>query len=117
MSVIKMTVLLNHIWEVYYLEIAVSSKEFSAKDTAILMNSIYEQSGQAIADLQSTNWDNTKTQNLPAKTAHKIGINGAYNHDVAVVYASNPYIILIMTKGENDQFIAELSKKVYAELK
>lgn len=50
------------------------------------------------------------------KVAHKIGINGAYNHDVAVVYANKPYIISIMTKGCSDEFISQLSKKIYDQL-
>ncbi|WP_396334862.1 hypothetical protein [Clostridium sp.] len=37
---------------------------------------------------------------MSVKVAHKIVINGAYNHDVVVVYANRPYIISIMTKGE-----------------
>ena len=35
---------------------------------------------------------------------------------MAIVYAKDPYIISIMTKGESDEFIAQLSKKVYDEL-
>lgn len=107
----------SYIGSVLSKNITTFSKEFSAKDTAILMNSIYSQGGQAITNLQSTNWDNTKiSKYLSVKVAHKIGINGAYNHDVAVVYAKNPYIISIMTKGESDEFIAQLSKKIYDEL-
>lgn len=108
----------TYIGSVISKNITTFSKEFSAKDTAILMNSIYAQGGQAINYLQNTNWDSTKIPKyLPVKVAHKIGINGAYNHDVAIVYANNPYIISIMTNGENDEFIAQLSKKIYDEVK
>ncbi|AGK98475.1 serine hydrolase [Clostridium pasteurianum] len=92
------------------------SKEFSAKETALLMKSVYNQGGQSIKNLQNTNWDKVKIPKyLPVKVAHKIGINGAYNHDVAVVYANNPYVISIMTNGGSDEFIAQLSKKIYGE--
>ncbi|MFT8315792.1 MAG: serine hydrolase [Clostridium sp.] len=93
------------------------AKEFSAKETALLMKSIYNQGGQSINNLQNTSWDKVKIPKyLPVKVAHKIGINGAYNHDVAVVYGNNPYVISIMTKGGSDEFIAQLSKKIYDEL-
>ncbi|NLU08288.1 MAG: serine hydrolase [Clostridiales bacterium] len=102
--------------------IPVFSKNFSAKDTAVLMQHIYVQGsrggGQSILYLQNTNWDSVKIPKyLPVKTAHKIGINGSYNHDVAIVYSHNPYIISIMTNGESDEFISQLSKKIYDELK
>ncbi|MEO2508384.1 serine hydrolase [Clostridium paraputrificum] len=93
------------------------AKEFSAKETALLMRGIYNQGGQAISSLQKTSWDKVKIPKyIPVKVAHKIGINGAYNHDVAVVYANKPYIISIMTKGCSDEFISQLSKKVYDQL-
>lgn len=93
------------------------AKEFSAKETALLMREIYNQGGQAISSLQKTSWDKVKIPKyIPVKVAHKIGINGAYNHDVAVVYANKPYIISIMTKGCSDEFISQLSKKVYDQL-
>lgn len=93
------------------------AKEFSAKETALLMRGIYNQGGQAISSLQKTSWDKVKIPKyIPVKVAHKIGINGAYNHDVAVVYANKPYIISIMTNGCRDEFISQLSKKVYDQL-
>lgn len=93
------------------------AKEFSAKETALLMKEIYNQGGQAISSLQKTSWDKVKIPKyIPVKVAHKIGINGAYNHDVAVVYANKPYIISIMTNGCSDEFISQLSKKIYDQL-
>lgn len=107
----------SYIGSVLSRNITTFSKYFSARDIAVLMNTLYIQNhsgGQAISYLQNTNWDNVKIPKyLPVKTAHKIGINGAYNHDVAIVYAKNPYIISIMTRGENDEFISQLSKRIY----
>ena len=93
------------------------SKEFSARETALLMNAIYNQGGQAITNLQNTSWNKTKIpEYLPVKVAHKIGVNGYYNHDVAVVYSSKPYVLSIMTNGNSDEFIAHLSKVIYDAL-
>lgn len=90
------------------------AKEFSAKETSLLMEGIYDQGGQAMSNLQNTSWDEVKIPKyIPVKVAHKIGINGEYNHDVGFVYAKNKYIISIMTNGESEEFIANLSKKVY----
>lgn len=112
----------TYIGSVISKNIAVFSKNFSARDTAVLMKAVYDESsrgsGQAISYLQCTNWDTVKIPKyIPVKVAHKIGINGAYNHDVAVVYGENPYVISIMTRGENDEFISQLSKKIYDILK
>lgn len=107
----------NYISNILSKNITTFSKDFSAKDIALLMKSIYFQDGPAVDNLKNTDWDNVKIPKyLPVKVAHKIGINGSYNHDVAIVYAKDPYIISIMTKGESDEFIAQLSKKVYDEL-
>lgn len=93
------------------------AKQFSAKETALLMKEVYNQGGQSIDNLQNTSWDKVKIPKyLPVKVAHKIGINGAYNHDVAAVYANNPYVISVMTNGASDEFIAQLSKKIYDRL-
>lgn len=100
--------------------IVIFSKEFSARDIAVLMKEIYSQninSGQAISYMKNTSWDTVKIPKyLPVKTAHKIGINGAYNHDAAIVYSKDPYVISIMTNGESDEFISQLSKRIYDKL-
>ena len=94
------------------------AKEFSAKETALLMKEINNQGGQAIQYLKNTDWDNVKIPKyLPVPVAHKIGINGSYNHDVAIVYGNHPYVISVMSNGASDEFIAQLSKKVYNEMK
>ncbi|ELC8368305.1 serine hydrolase [Clostridium perfringens] len=93
------------------------AKEFSAKETALLMKEIYNQGGQAIENLKNTSWDKVKIPKyLPVSVAHKIGINGSYNHDVAIVYGNHPYVLSIMSNGASDEFIAQLSKKIYDEL-
>lgn len=107
----------SYISKVIGRSIGTFAKEFSAKEVALLMRGIHNQGGQAILSLQKTSWDKVKIPKyLPVKVAHKIGINGAYNHDVAVVYGKNPYIISIMTKGSSDEFISQLSKRIYDQV-
>lgn len=108
----------NYIGNIIGRHISTFKKEFSARETALLMKGIYNQGGEAINYLANTDYDDIKIPKyIPVKVAHKIGINGEYNHDVAIVYGKNPYIISIMTKGASDEFIANLSKKIYNEMK
>lgn len=91
-------------------------KEFSAKEAAFLINNIYCEGGLAVEYLENTDWDNVKIPKyLPVKCAHKVGFNGEYNHDVAVIYYKKPYILSIMTSGENDEFISKLALQFYCE--
>lgn len=48
------------------------------------------------------------------EVAHKYGSYSGYVHDYGIVFAENPYLIGIFTKGisEADEFIANLSQKV-----
>ena len=47
---------------------------------------------------------------------HKYGYYGSYYHDVGIVYADDPYIVVILTKHGNGNFksiVQDLSKKIY----
>lgn len=49
-------------------------------------------------------------------TMHKYGYYGDYYHDVGIVYADQPYIVVILTKhgkGNFSSIIKDLSKKIY----
>lgn len=49
-------------------------------------------------------------------TMHKYGYYDIYYHDVGIVYADDPYIVVILTKHGNDNFksiVQDLSKKIY----
>lgn len=49
-------------------------------------------------------------------TMHKYGYYGSYYHDVGIVYADDPYIVVILTKHGNGNFksiVQDLSKKIY----
>lgn len=56
------------------------------------------------------------------KVAHKIGDQIQAVHDVGIIYADNPYILAVMSKGvisdeESRNVIAQVSKKVYDFMK
>lgn len=93
-------------------------KEFSAKEAAILMKHIYLEGGLTLKSLEDTAWDQVKIPKyLPVKCAHKVGFNGEYNHDTAIIYDENPYVLAIMTKSESDELISEVAYKCYYEIK
>lgn len=49
-------------------------------------------------------------------TMHKYGYYGSYYHDVGIVYAENPYLVVILTKHGNNNYqgvVKDLSKKIY----
>lgn len=50
-------------------------------------------------------------------TMHKYGYYGDYFHDVGIVYADSPYLVVILTKHGNRSFktvVKDLSEKIYA---
>ena len=53
---------------------------------------------------------------------HKTGTITAIHHDAAIVYAAQPYVLVVMTRGmadetKSDLLIAEISKTIYAAVK
>ena len=49
--------------------------------------------------------------------AHKIGDAGDDNHDAAIVFTAQPYILVVETDGASDEQIQQISQEVYEELK
>lgn len=79
--------------------------------------------GELIESLENTKWkDERMSGNLPkdVKVAHKIGNQTRTANDVGIVFASQPYVLSVMT--ENVDFdgavrnIAKLSKLIYDEM-
>jgi beta-lactamase class A len=59
-------------------------------------------------------------KDVPA--GHKTGTITAIHHDAAIVYAKNPYVLVVMTRGmpdekKSDLLIAEISRLVYSAAK
>lgn len=97
----------------------VSPFNITAKENALLMEAIYKQNGKLINYMSNTQFDNQRIPKyLPVKVAHKIGDVNSYVHDVAIVYANEPYVLSVMTKnGISYETISKLSKEVYDILK
>ena len=91
----------------------------SARENAKLMEAIYYQGGNANKYLQNTSFDNQRIPKyLPVKVGHKIGDVFDYRHDVAIVYAKEPYILSVMTKNyQSYESISQLSLDIYNILK
>ena len=83
------------------------------------MEAIYHQGGNANKYLQNTSFDNQRIPKyLPVKVGHKIGDVFDYRHDVAIVYAKEPYILSVMTKNyQSYESISKLSLEIYNILK
>lgn len=90
----------------------------SAKDNALLMQAIYNEGGKLITDLSNTNYDSQRIPKyLPVQVAHKIGDLEGIAHDAAIVFADQPYVIVVMTQYVGYEKISQLSKQVYDLLK
>lgn len=90
----------------------------TARENALLMEAIYRQNGQLVSYLQHTVYDQQRIPKyLPVKVAHKIGDVGVYRHDVAIVYAKEPYVLSIMTQYSNYEVISQMSKDIYDIMK
>ena len=89
--------------------------EVTAKENGRLMEEIHKLGGRAIEYMKNTEYDDERiAKYLPVDVAHKIGDVEGYEHDVAVVYAKEPYVLSIMTKNDTGyEKIATLSKDIY----
>ncbi|AEV69529.1 serine hydrolase [Acetivibrio clariflavus] len=97
------------------------------KDMAIYLKNIYEfcnENKELGKELKYNLCNTIHNDRLPrllpkdVKVAHKIGDQIQAVHDVGIIYADNPYILAVMSKGvisdeEARSVIAQVSKKVY----
>lgn len=116
-----------------FLEIDIRVKDFAAF-FRVLYNASYlnrEMSELALSVLTSSAFEDGIVAGVPEniEVAHKYGeralserevIKEKQLHDCGIVYAHNPYILCIMTKGEDfkaqEHFIADVSSFVYKEV-
>lgn len=101
------------------------------KDMAIYLKKIYEfcnENEELGSELKYNLCNTVHNDRLPrllpkgVKVAHKIGDQIQAVHDVGIIYADNPYILVVMSKGvisdeEARSVIAQVSKKVYDYMK
>lgn len=97
-----------------------AEREASAEMTGRILEALYNEGGYSFNALFDTQFDAIKIQaGVPenVRVAHKIGAADAYNHDAAIVFTEEPYILVIETRGGNDQTISQISKDIYEVLK
>lgn len=93
-------------------------RKLSAKSAADLMEAIYYQNGDIINYLSNTDFDNTRiSKDISVQVAHKIGDAYDFKHDVAIVYADEPFIISVFTNNASYTDITNIANDVYAILK
>lgn len=94
------------------------TREMSSKTAADLMEAIYQQNGEVISYLSSTAFDNARiSKDINVQVAHKIGDAYDYRHDVAIVYADQPFILSIFTNNASYDDISNIANDVYNILK
>ena len=94
------------------------SRSISAKTAANLMEAIYYQNGDIVSYLSSTDFDTSRiSKDIPVQVAHKIGDAYDYKHDVAIIYADEPFILSIFTNNADYDDITNIANDVYAILK
>lgn len=98
--------------------IDMKAREMSSRTAANLMEAIYNQDGEIISYLSSTDFDTTRiSRDINVQVAHKIGDAYDYKHDVAIVYADEPFILSIFTNNASYDDISNIANDVYAILK
>ncbi|HKW02359.1 MAG TPA: serine hydrolase [Vicinamibacterales bacterium] len=82
-----------------------------------------EASAEMIAILKRQKHNEGIPSGVPAGTevAHKTGEITRIHHDAGVVYAKRPYVLVVLTRGVEDQaasgrLIADISRAIYAQL-
>lgn len=93
-------------------------RELSAKAAANIMEAIYHQNGTVIDYLSHTDFDNQRiSKDISVQVAHKIGDAYDFKHDVAIVYAGEPFVLSILTDKVSYDDITAIANDVYAILK
>lgn len=94
------------------------SRMASAEMAGLMMEAIYRQNGYVLESLSTTNFDDQRiARDIDVKVAHKIGDAYDFKHDVAVVYAKEPFILSIFTDQMTYDDISQIANDVYGILK
>lgn len=111
----------SEINEVAGAEWSAKSREANSTMVANVLEALYHEGGAGFNALIDTSYDESRiTAGVPSnvRVAHKIGITDEENHDAAIVFADRPYVLVVMTTGEqSDNLITDISKTVYGVLK
>lgn len=94
------------------------SRNVSSKTAANVMEALYSQKCPVISYLTSTEFDNTRiSRDIAVPVAHKIGDAYDYKHDVAIIYADQPFILSVFTDKSSYEDISAIADDVYGILK
>ncbi|MGT2911963.1 serine hydrolase [Streptococcus cameli] len=95
-----------------------SNRMASSKMAGLMMEALYYQNGYVLESLQSTNFDNQRiARDISVPVAHKIGDAYDFRHDVALVYAEQPFILSIFTEHSTYDQISQIANEIYGILK
>ena len=98
--------------------IDMKGRNMSAETAGNLMEAIYKQNGSIINYLSTTDFDSSRiSRDISVRVAHKIGDAYDYKHDVAIVYAGEPFILSVFTNNASHDDISNIANDVYAILK
>lgn len=96
-------------------------REASSEMVGRVLEALYREGGESFNALIGTDFDSQRIPaNLPknVKVAHKIGLADEFNHDAAIVFTDNPYILVIETNNNtSNDVLANISKDVYEVMK
>ena len=92
----------------------------SAQMVGKMLEALYNEGGASFNALFDTDFDDVKIKaaipkNVPV--AHKIGGADTDNHDAAIIFTSEPYLLVIETNGGSDDEIKNISQDVYGVMK
>ncbi|RZI49436.1 serine hydrolase [Lactococcus kimchii] len=95
-------------------------RQASAQMVGKVLEALYNEGGAAFNALFNTSFDDVKIraaipQNVPV--AHKIGGADNDNHDAAIIFTSEPYLLVIETQGATDEQIQKISQDIYGVMK
>lgn len=94
------------------------SRMASAEMAGLMMEAIYRQDGYVLESLSATNFDDQRiARDIDVKVAHKIGDAYDFKHDVAIVYAKEPFVLSIFTDHKTYDDISQIANDVYGILK
>ncbi|GAX47925.1 hypothetical protein RsY01_1538 [Lactococcus reticulitermitis] len=96
-------------------------REASSEMVGRVLEALYHEGGAGYNALIGTDYD---TERIPAKlpksvqVAHKIGTADEFNHDAALIFTPEPYILVIETdNGADNDALADISKAIYEVMK
>lgn len=90
------------------------SRETTVEAAGRMMEALYEQDGLVLQSLRSTQFDDQRIPKmLPVPVAHKIGDADDLKHDVAVVYAKDPFVLAVFTDQSRYEDISQLAQAIY----